>query len=39
MVTKEQEKRITELVDQMLSLQKGIHEGNIAGREKERLEQ
>ena len=35
----QQEKKIVDLVDQMISLQKQLHEGNTTGREKERLEQ
>ncbi len=36
---KKQEQKIISLVDQMLNLQKQIHESKLAGNEKERLEQ
>ncbi len=36
---KKQEQRMVELVDQMLSLQKKLHESKLSGNEKERLEQ
>ena len=36
---KDQEHKITALVDEMLSLQKQLHEKNLSGNEKERLEQ
>ena len=38
-VVYKKEKCITELVDQMLCLQKQLHEKNLSGNEKERLEQ
>jgi len=38
-VNKPQEQKIISLVDQMLSLQKQLHEENSTGNEKERLEQ
>ena len=38
-IEKMQEQKINELVNQMLSLQKQLHEGILTGNEKERLEQ
>ncbi|MBI2449499.1 N-6 DNA methylase [Candidatus Pacearchaeota archaeon] len=38
-IDKKQEQKVTSLVDEMLKLQKQLHEGNPTGNEKERLEQ